>query len=53
METEYLLRTLMTLKFNVDTIKQQTYYNELERHLGSLKDTLIPYIIKGIDQGAS
>lgn len=51
--TKYLFRTLMTLKFNVDTIKQQTYYNELAELFGPLKDTLIPHIIKGIDQGAS
>jgi len=51
--TKYLFRTLMTLKFNVGTQKQLTYYNELETLLGPLKDTLIPYISKGIDQGAS
>lgn len=51
--TKYLFRTLMTLKFNVGSKQQLIYYNELERHLGPIKDRLIPYINKGIDQGAS
>jgi hypothetical protein len=51
--TKYCFRVLMTLKFNVRSKKQIDYYNYLKTYLGPLDTLLIPYIEKGIDQGAS
>ena len=51
--TKYCFRVLMTLKFNVRSKNQIDYYNYLKTYLGPLDTLLIPYIEKGIDQGAS
>jgi hypothetical protein len=49
----YCLRVLMTLKFNVSKTQQHSYYKYLKTYLGPLDTLLIPYIQKGIQQGAS